>query len=623
MGATAVRGEQRRVVRLRASARHTDSELAARVRNGDDAAFEAIYDRYHRGLLAFCRHMLGSREEAEDALQVSLVSAYRALRSGRDDVDTLKPWLYAIARNRCISVLRARREEPVGDQPDHPSGPFDGLGEQVQRRADLRELVLEVQRLPEEQRAALVLFELGDQSHDEIAKVLGVRREKVKALVFQAREALLRAQNAREMPCGEIREHLATEAGKVPRRSAIRAHLDRCDACAAYETQVRRQRAALAAIMPLAPTLGLKASVLGSVLGGGAASGGGGGAAVTGGGAAAAGGAGAGGAAAAGGGAGTTAGTAGALGAAGATTSTAGVSAVAGGATVAGLGGAAVTGLATAGAGGAAGVASGLGGVAVPAVVAKVLTAAAVAGGVGSAGVVAAHEADRLGSIVPALTSPQSATTPAPTTAALPGSAGLAPVSGGGLATIPTTPAGTGGANTARPVTITVSPSGAIVVQPSAAGTATTPGTAPADPGSTPAASSPPPGTATAPPPGTETTGNAPGEPAGNAPADESSTPPSDDPAPEPSTPSDEAPPKVNAPTGILEIPAEEEPPAAEEPPPATTTGSSHTPPADPPAPPAEEAPPAAPEAPAPEAADPPPAPPPAEEGVTTTVTTP
>src|SRR3712207_3724651 len=84
-----------------------DDVLVAAVRRGDDAAFEVIYDRYHRGLLAFCRHMLGSREEAEDALQQTFVSAYRALARHEDDLD-LRPWLYTIARNRCLSLLRAR-----------------------------------------------------------------------------------------------------------------------------------------------------------------------------------------------------------------------------------------------------------------------------------------------------------------------------------------------------------------------------------------------------------------------------------------------------------------------------------------------------------------------------------
>src|SRR5205814_6168409 len=54
-----------------------DDRLVAQIRRGQDAAFEVVYDRHHRGLLSFCRHMLGSPEEAEDAVQQTFVSAYR------------------------------------------------------------------------------------------------------------------------------------------------------------------------------------------------------------------------------------------------------------------------------------------------------------------------------------------------------------------------------------------------------------------------------------------------------------------------------------------------------------------------------------------------------------------
>jgi RNA polymerase sigma factor (sigma-70 family) len=250
-----------------------DERLVARVRAGDHDAFEAIYDRYYLGLLAFCRHMLGSRDEAEDALQQSFASAYRALRDGTGVVD-LRPWLYAIARNRCLSALRAQRDEVTVDALDL-SSPFDGLPAEITRRAELRDLVEDLQRLPDDQRAALVLFELGDQCHGQIAEVLGVRREKVKALVFQAREALLRARRAREVSCAEIREQLSSLTGDVPRRGMLRGHIERCPGCAAFELEVRGQRAAFSAILPVAPTVGLKASVLALLGGGGAAAAGG------------------------------------------------------------------------------------------------------------------------------------------------------------------------------------------------------------------------------------------------------------------------------------------------------------------------------------------------------------
>ena len=260
------------------------------MRAGETAAFEEIYDRYARGILAFCAHMLGSREAAEDALQLTFVSAYRALRSGENSI-ALRPWLYTIARNRCLSELRARRDAIGVDALTTDPPVFEGLADQVQRREDLREMLDDMQRLPADQRAALVLFELGDQPQKEIATVLGVRTEKVKALVFQAREALVRGRQARQHPCGDIREQLAMMEGRVPARSLLRAHIDRCPGCQSFEHEVRHQRAAMAIILPVVLAGGLKASVLGSVLNGGgtvaAAGGGGSGVAAGGGGSAA------------------------------------------------------------------------------------------------------------------------------------------------------------------------------------------------------------------------------------------------------------------------------------------------------------------------------------------------
>ncbi len=249
----------------------SDDALVARVRAGDERAFELVFDRYHRGLLAFCRHMLASTEEAEDALQHTFMAAYRALRTG-DDAIHLKAWLYTIARNRCLSVLRARREQVALDEGHAAS---DGLAADVDRRADLRGLLADLDRLPDEQRAALVLFELGDHSHDEIAEVLGVRREKVKALVFQARESLASWRRARETPCVEIREQLATLRGAALKRAILRRHVARCEGCAAFAVEVRRQRAAMAALLPVVPTVGLKAAVLSAAgIGAGGAGGG-------------------------------------------------------------------------------------------------------------------------------------------------------------------------------------------------------------------------------------------------------------------------------------------------------------------------------------------------------------
>lgn len=241
----------------------SDKQLVARVRRGDRTAFEPVYDRYHRQLLAFCRHMLGSREEAEDALQHVFMSAYRQLLADERAVQ-LKPWLYAIARNRCLSILRARREAVALEDAPEPATEGLAVAAEVQHREDLRAMLNDLSQLPDEQRAALLLAELGDLGHDEIAAALDVQRDKVKSLVFQARGSLMAARQARDADCSDIQQQLATLQGSALRRATIRRHVDGCPACAAFQVEVRRQRAAIAAVLPVIPTFALKHNVLSS-----------------------------------------------------------------------------------------------------------------------------------------------------------------------------------------------------------------------------------------------------------------------------------------------------------------------------------------------------------------------
>ena len=204
--------------------------------------------------------MLRSGDEAEDALQQTFLRAHRALVTHGAPTDP-RPWLYTIARNHCNTLLAGRRHElPV----DAAAPEADGPGEQVQMRADLRAVVADVERLPDDQRAALVLAELADLSHEQIAGVIGVRPGKVKALIFQARSTLIAEREARELPCEQIREQLATAQGGALRRGPLRRHLRGCEPCRAYRAAVADQRRALALALPVTPSLGLKAAVLGS-----------------------------------------------------------------------------------------------------------------------------------------------------------------------------------------------------------------------------------------------------------------------------------------------------------------------------------------------------------------------
>jgi RNA polymerase sigma factor (sigma-70 family) len=253
----------------------SDEQLVAAVRAGRTEAFEALYDRFHAQILAFCTHVLGSPEEGEDATQHVFVDAYRALRASRARID-LRPWLYAIARNRCRSMLRGRREgyalEQVGGEPIASAAAEPAAA--VVAREDLRELLADVRALPEAQREALLLFELGDLSHAQIAVVLDRRPAQVKALVYQARTTLMHERESRTADCEAVRVEIAAQRDAARLSGRARRHVRRCEVCRGFAAQVRSQRSALALVLPVVPAAGLKAATLHAALGSGAAAGG-------------------------------------------------------------------------------------------------------------------------------------------------------------------------------------------------------------------------------------------------------------------------------------------------------------------------------------------------------------
>ena len=201
-----------------------DDRLVEQIRRGSEAAFAVAFERHSPAILGFCRHMLGSLVEAEDAVQQTFASAYHDLVRHPERETMLKPWLFAIARNRCLNMLRARREQPT----DNVERATETLSEQVEQRDELRQLLADLGEVPHEQRAALLLAELGDLSHAEIAGVLGCEVPRVKALVFRARNSLIQRREARDVSCIEIQEQLANLRGGSLRRNELRLHLREC-----------------------------------------------------------------------------------------------------------------------------------------------------------------------------------------------------------------------------------------------------------------------------------------------------------------------------------------------------------------------------------------------------------
>jgi RNA polymerase sigma factor (sigma-70 family) len=239
----------------------SDERLALRAGAGDPRALERLFERHHAALLGFCRHVLGSREEGEDALQQTFLRAVEALRRGAAP-DHVRAWLFTIARNRCLTMLAARRSE--AELPAFELAGSPGVAEEVDRRDELRELLADVARLPEEQRSALVLAELGDLPQAQIADVLGVAEARVKALIYQARQTLIAERVARTAGCDEVRAELAAARGPALRRGWLRRHVRRCPGCQAFREEVALQRACLAVVLPVVAGEGLRSQVLGA-----------------------------------------------------------------------------------------------------------------------------------------------------------------------------------------------------------------------------------------------------------------------------------------------------------------------------------------------------------------------
>jgi len=199
------------------SAAMDDARLIAAAREGDEAAFGRLVEPYRGALYAHCYRMLGSLQDAEDALQDAMLRAWRGL-GGFDASRPLRPWLYRIATNACLDVIsrRPRRVLPADRGP--ASSPADGPGEPViegvwvepfpdevlglgedhagpdaryeQRESVELAFIAAVQHLPARQRAVLLLREVLGFSAGEVAQSLETSAASVNSALQRARRTI-------------------------------------------------------------------------------------------------------------------------------------------------------------------------------------------------------------------------------------------------------------------------------------------------------------------------------------------------------------------------------------------------------------------------------------------------
>jgi RNA polymerase sigma factor (sigma-70 family) len=187
-------------------ARLGDELLAGRAGDGNDAAFTALYERYYGPLLGYTRSILLDAEDARDATQNALESALRALPA-REPGRPLRRWLYKIAHNEAIDIMRRRRPQTQLSPASEPTVP--GPEVDVEQRGRLEQLVDDLRSLPKRQRGALVMRELNGLSYDEIGGALGLTNAAARRAVFDARNALHAAADGRATQCVSVRHSIS------------------------------------------------------------------------------------------------------------------------------------------------------------------------------------------------------------------------------------------------------------------------------------------------------------------------------------------------------------------------------------------------------------------------------
>lgn len=169
----------------------------SRAKAGDQAAFEAIVQRYERQIYTFVYRMMGDADDAYDLTQDCFVRAYRSLAATSADLN-VSAWLHRIASNACLDVLRRRKRIRwlPWDGSRHEQLLGSRASDDPERSTVAEETSREVQatlaRMSARNRAALIMREYEGMSCEEIGEVLGLSRSAVKSVLFRGREEFRR-----------------------------------------------------------------------------------------------------------------------------------------------------------------------------------------------------------------------------------------------------------------------------------------------------------------------------------------------------------------------------------------------------------------------------------------------
>lgn len=166
------------------SLREDDRQAVEACQQGEREAFDRLVERYQRDVYRLCYRYVNNHQDANDMAQEAFLKAYRAISKFRGD-SAFSTWLYRIAVNTCLNFRSARRP-PQDELPEHLADGGTGVADRMQEDERSALVRRAVARLPEKQRATLILKVYHDLTHEEVARVLGASVGTVKANLFHA-----------------------------------------------------------------------------------------------------------------------------------------------------------------------------------------------------------------------------------------------------------------------------------------------------------------------------------------------------------------------------------------------------------------------------------------------------
>jgi RNA polymerase sigma-70 factor (ECF subfamily) len=166
------------------SPREAEREAIEACRRGEREAFDRLVLRYQRDVYRLCYRYVNSHEDANDLAQEAFLKAWRAIGRFRGD-SSFSTWLYRIAVNACLN-FRARKRPLTQELPETLADPVPGAAARVEKDDEARRVRAAVSRLPERQRATLILKLYHELTHEEVAEILGSSVGTVKANLFHA-----------------------------------------------------------------------------------------------------------------------------------------------------------------------------------------------------------------------------------------------------------------------------------------------------------------------------------------------------------------------------------------------------------------------------------------------------